>query len=67
MAHEYRHIRQAKHAGRGHDPAGIAGSKPGELAVICPTCTNDALEPRVGDELTKISSYLLQAQPCVLC
>ena len=27
-----------KRAGRGHDPTGIAGTQPGELAVDCPAC-----------------------------
>lgn len=27
-----------KRAGRGHDPAGVAATAPGELAVECPAC-----------------------------
>lgn len=27
-----------KRGGRGHDPSGVAGTKPGELAVECPAC-----------------------------
>ena len=37
----------AKRAGRGHDPRGIDGTKPGELAVECPAC------PRPGVNLPK--------------
>lgn len=37
----YRHIRQAKQAGRAHDPAGIAATAEGELALVCPACPNE--------------------------
>jgi hypothetical protein len=30
-----------KRAGRGHDPAGVAATKPGSLAVECPACPHD--------------------------
>lgn len=36
----YRHIRQAKQAGRAHDRSGIAGTADGELALVCPACPN---------------------------
>ncbi|TFK60201.1 hypothetical protein BDN72DRAFT_750605, partial [Pluteus cervinus] len=38
MVREYRHIKMVKRAGRGHDVTGIAGTKPGECAVLCPAC-----------------------------
>ncbi|KAI0038301.1 hypothetical protein FA95DRAFT_1505875 [Auriscalpium vulgare] len=38
MAREWRHIKMMKRAGRGHDPAGVVGTGPGELAVTCPAC-----------------------------
>ncbi|KAI0037791.1 hypothetical protein FA95DRAFT_1585548 [Auriscalpium vulgare] len=34
----FRNIRTVKRAGRGHDPAGIDATAPGELAIICPLC-----------------------------
>ncbi|KAI0040342.1 hypothetical protein FA95DRAFT_1502997 [Auriscalpium vulgare] len=34
----FRNIRAVKRAGRGHDPAGIDATAPGELAVVCPMC-----------------------------
>ncbi|KAI0057336.1 hypothetical protein BV25DRAFT_1812584, partial [Artomyces pyxidatus] len=34
----FRHLRMAKRAGRGQDPLGILGTKPGELVVVCPAC-----------------------------
>ncbi|KAG1877638.1 hypothetical protein DFJ58DRAFT_712347 [Suillus subalutaceus] len=36
--HEWRHLRQLRCGGRGHDPGGIAETKAGELAVLCPAC-----------------------------
>ncbi|KAF7345208.1 CxC2 domain-containing protein [Mycena sanguinolenta] len=38
MTRQWRHIRMLKRAGRGHDPAGIANTKPGECALLCPAC-----------------------------
>ncbi|KAJ7462644.1 hypothetical protein B0H11DRAFT_1734840 [Mycena galericulata] len=44
MARQYRHLLMLKRAGRGHDPSGVFGTAPGELAVECPVCPN----PRVN-------------------
>ncbi|KAF9471168.1 hypothetical protein BDN70DRAFT_939144 [Pholiota conissans] len=38
MIREWRHVRMLKRAGRGHDIAGVKGTKLGECAVICPAC-----------------------------
>ncbi|KAG1908791.1 uncharacterized protein F5891DRAFT_1124415 [Suillus fuscotomentosus] len=38
MVHEWRHLRQLRRAGRGHDPGGINATTTGELAVLCPAC-----------------------------
>ncbi|KAG1888957.1 uncharacterized protein F5891DRAFT_1216956 [Suillus fuscotomentosus] len=38
MVHEWRHLRQLRRAGRGHDPGGINATTTGELAVQCPAC-----------------------------
>ncbi|KAF9072844.1 hypothetical protein BDP27DRAFT_1216848, partial [Rhodocollybia butyracea] len=35
---EWRHLKMCKRAGRGHDPSGVMGTQPGELAVECPAC-----------------------------
>jgi hypothetical protein len=37
----WRHIKMLKRAGRGHDPEGVAATKPGSLAVECPACPHD--------------------------
>ncbi|KAL1940996.1 hypothetical protein VTO73DRAFT_7632 [Trametes versicolor] len=34
----WRHLRQLKRGGRGHDPAGASATTPGSLAVVCPAC-----------------------------
>ncbi|KAF7971009.1 hypothetical protein HWV62_22275 [Athelia sp. TMB] len=38
MIREYRHVKMLARAGRGHDPAGIVATKPGEIAVHCRAC-----------------------------
>ncbi|KAJ7500344.1 hypothetical protein B0H11DRAFT_1714858 [Mycena galericulata] len=38
MTRQWRHIRMLKRAGRGHDPEGIANTKLGECALLCPAC-----------------------------
>lgn len=38
MLRMWRHIRLMKRGGRGHDPTGVGGTSPGELAVSCPAC-----------------------------
>ncbi|KAJ7350848.1 hypothetical protein DFH08DRAFT_913786 [Mycena albidolilacea] len=40
MARQWCHLLMLKRAGRGHDPSGIWGTHPGELAVDCPVCPN---------------------------
>lgn len=34
----YNNLKMLKRGGRGHDPAGIAGTAEGSLAVECPAC-----------------------------
>jgi hypothetical protein len=34
----FRHIKMLKQAGRGHDPAGVDITQPGDCAVECPAC-----------------------------
>jgi hypothetical protein len=38
MSRQYRHLIALKRAGRAHDITGTLGTKPGELAVVCPAC-----------------------------
>ncbi|KAJ7026646.1 hypothetical protein C8F04DRAFT_1267867 [Mycena alexandri] len=38
MVRQWRHLQLLKRAGRGHDPSGVNGTRPGELALECPAC-----------------------------
>jgi hypothetical protein len=38
MTVQWRHLKLAKRAGRGHDSTGIKGTRNGELSILCPTC-----------------------------
>ena len=38
MVREWRNLKMLKRTGRGHDPAGVAATKEGECAIICPAC-----------------------------
>ncbi|KAI0055821.1 hypothetical protein BV25DRAFT_1921506 [Artomyces pyxidatus] len=50
IARQWRHIMMMKRAGRGHDPAGIIGTEPGECAVICPACPHPGINLPEGWE-----------------
>jgi hypothetical protein len=45
MSMQWRHLKLLKWGGRAHDPDGVMATKPGELAVLCPSC------PRPGINL----------------
>jgi len=45
MILQWRHLKMLKWGGRAHDESGARGTKPGELAVVCPSC------PRPGVNL----------------
>ncbi|KAG6819829.1 hypothetical protein H0H93_008178 [Arthromyces matolae] len=47
VVRQYRHLKMLKRSGRGHDNEGIAATKPGECAVVCPAC------PQPGQNLPK--------------
>ncbi|KAJ7229225.1 hypothetical protein C8J57DRAFT_1534542 [Mycena rebaudengoi] len=38
MTREWRNLQMLKRSGRGHDPTGPAGTKPGACALLCPAC-----------------------------
>jgi hypothetical protein len=48
MTQEWRHLKMLKRAGRGHDPAGVAATKLGECAVLCPACPQPGKNLPVG-------------------
>lgn len=55
----WRHLKMCKRAGRGHDPAGVASTTPGGLAVECPAC------PHPGRNLPKGWDRVPEEQRCV--
>ncbi|KAL0569488.1 hypothetical protein V5O48_012485 [Marasmius crinis-equi] len=45
MLVQWRHLKMLKRGGKGHEPNGIANTKEGDLAILCPSC------PRPGVNL----------------
>ncbi|KIJ11640.1 hypothetical protein PAXINDRAFT_164080 [Paxillus involutus ATCC 200175] len=59
MAREWQHLKLLKCSGRGHDPTGVAGTKQGECAVLCPVCPHpDKNLPSGWQGVAKDKSYL---------
>ncbi|KAF9487007.1 hypothetical protein BDN71DRAFT_1485393 [Pleurotus eryngii] len=51
MSRKWCHLQQLKWMARGHDPEGVDGTKPGELAVLCPACPQPGMNlPAVIEE-----------------
>ncbi|KAI9056575.1 hypothetical protein FKP32DRAFT_1616036 [Trametes sanguinea] len=40
---QFRHLKMLQRGGRAHDPSGVEGTKPGELAVRCPACPHPGI------------------------
>lgn len=59
MVREYRHIKMLARAGRGHDPAGILATKPGEIAVHCRACPQPGVNLPEGWEKDTENGYVL--------
>lgn len=45
---QWRHLKMLKRGGRGNDPTGVAGTRNGELAVLCPSCPYPGINLPVG-------------------
>jgi hypothetical protein len=43
MTRQFRHLKQLKWAGRGHDPTGLEATKSGECVVKCPACPHPGI------------------------
>lgn len=43
MLLQWRHLKMCKRGGRGHDPTGAAGTRPRELAIMCPSCPHPSI------------------------
>jgi hypothetical protein len=48
MVREWRHIKMAKRAGRGHDPGGVDGTSQGALSIPCRACPHPDKNLPVG-------------------
>jgi len=52
MARQFGHLKMLKRAGRGNSETGAAGTKEGELALLCPACPQPGINiPNVWDLL----------------
>ena len=43
IVRQWRSLKQLKRGGRGHEDTGIDGTKPGELALLCPACPHPGI------------------------
>lgn len=59
MVREWRHCKQLKRAGRGHDVGGIAATKEGELAVPCRACSQHGQNLPQGWENDEEKQYVV--------
>ena len=50
MVCKYCHLKMLKRAMRGYDPGGVAVTKPGECAVLCPACPQPGINLSEGWE-----------------
>ncbi|KAF8883132.1 hypothetical protein BD779DRAFT_1444238, partial [Infundibulicybe gibba] len=59
MIRIYRHMKMLKRSGKGHDVGGSAATKPGECAVMCPTCPQPRMNLPLGWEQAEASKRYL--------
>ncbi|KAI0716933.1 hypothetical protein C8Q76DRAFT_616443 [Earliella scabrosa] len=56
---QWRHLKMLKRAGRAHDPTGVGGTLPGQLAVECPACPRPEVNlPENWDTVSDDLKYL---------
>ncbi|KAJ6503653.1 hypothetical protein C8R45DRAFT_818086 [Mycena sanguinolenta] len=59
MTRQWRNIQMLKRAGRGHDPAGVKATKPGECALLCPACPQPGINlPQDWDAALEDKAFL---------
>ncbi len=56
---QWRHLKMLKRGGRAHDPSGVAGTLPGQLAIGCPACPRPGIN--IPDNWDTISDDLKYA------
>ncbi|TFK81526.1 hypothetical protein K466DRAFT_501978 [Polyporus arcularius HHB13444] len=56
---QWRHLKMLKRGGRAHDPSGVAGTLPGQLAIGCPACPRPGINiPDNWDTISDDLKYL---------
>ena len=65
MMREWRHLKMLKRSGCGHDPAGVAATKEGECAVVCPACPQPDRNLPPGWEHAPVGVRYVCPQPSV--
>ena len=59
MVREWRNIQVLKRADRCHDPTGVNGTKPGELAIQCRACPHSSINlPEDWDKVPEDKAYV---------
>ncbi|KAJ7768414.1 hypothetical protein B0H16DRAFT_1308210 [Mycena metata] len=59
MVRQWRHLQMLKWSGRGHDPSGVNGTKPGGLAIDCPACPRPGVNlPEDFDKASREDRFL---------
>ncbi|SJL13406.1 uncharacterized protein ARMOST_16849 [Armillaria ostoyae] len=55
---QWRHLKQCKHAGHGHDPTGVQGTSLGELALECLACPHPGRNMPEVSEIEEVKRWL---------
>ncbi|KIP01466.1 hypothetical protein PHLGIDRAFT_80565, partial [Phlebiopsis gigantea 11061_1 CR5-6] len=68
IVREWRNLQALKRAGRCHDPAGVAGTKEGELAIPCRACPHPGVNlPDDWDTAPESEAYLYRQVVSIDC
>lgn len=62
---QWRHLKELERGGRAHDPSGVNGTQPGELAVTCPACPRPGINlPENWETVSDDLQYVCSASRC---
>ena len=65
MNMQWCHLKLLKWGGRGHDPAGVNATRPGELAVLCPSCPQPGVNlPEDWEQVSPEFKYIPLSVTC---
>lgn len=65
---QFAFLKRLKRSGRGHDPAGVNATAPGETAVLCWACPHDGINlPEGWRDVDKKFAYVLGVSICARC